>query len=50
MDQGGPGRRGLQAAHGLAGVTGREVRRRGRFMGSVGDGNCEAGKAAGDVV
>lgn len=50
MDQGGPGRReDLQAAHGLAGVTGRKIRR-GRFMESVGDGNREAGKAAGDVL
>lgn len=50
MDHGGPGRReDLQAAHGLAGVTGREVRR-GRSMGSIGDGNPEVGKAAGDVV
>lgn len=44
MNQGGPGRReGLQAAHGLAGVTGREVRR-GRFMGSVGGGNASQGR------
>lgn len=38
-----------KAACGLAGVTGREVRK-GRSMGSIGDGNPEAGKAVGDVV